>query len=109
MVVDHRAGVTETGTFVERWKWSRPDVWVYTSLVQGLAASLRVSDALRIINNICQVGISPAEEVLSFTFLFLKSFSRLSMFNFVTIPPRTNSLLSKFHHPFVFLLFVVLN
>ncbi|KAM6557718.1 hypothetical protein CsatB_004737 [Cannabis sativa] len=56
-------GVTETGSFVERWKWSRPDVRVYTTLVQGLAASLRVSDALRIINNICQVGVSPAEEV----------------------------------------------
>ncbi|XP_024032582.1 uncharacterized protein LOC112095135, partial [Morus notabilis] len=55
-------GVAETGTFFERWKWSRPDVRVYTSLVQGLAASLRVSDALRIINNICQVGVSPAEE-----------------------------------------------
>ncbi|XP_062074575.1 uncharacterized protein LOC133778610 [Humulus lupulus] len=56
-------GVAETGSFVEKWKWSRPDVRVYTSLVQGLAASLRVSDALRIINNICQVGVSPAEEV----------------------------------------------
>ncbi|PON69014.1 Pentatricopeptide repeat [Trema orientale] len=56
-------GITETGSFVEKWKWSRPDVRVYTSLVQGLAASLRVSDALRMINNICQVGVSPAEEV----------------------------------------------
>ncbi|PON45206.1 Pentatricopeptide repeat (PPR) superfamily protein [Parasponia andersonii] len=53
-------GITETGSFVEKWKWSRPDVRVYTSLVQGLAASLRVSDALRLIN---QVGVSPAEEV----------------------------------------------
>lgn len=59
------AGVTETGAFVERWKWSRPDVRVYTSLIQGLAASLRVSDALRMINNICQVGVSPGEEVKS--------------------------------------------
>ncbi|KAL5552301.1 hypothetical protein UlMin_002477 [Ulmus minor] len=56
-------GVGETGPFVERWKWSRPDVGVYTSLIQGLAASLRVSDALRMISNICQVGVSPGEEV----------------------------------------------
>lgn len=69
--MDYEAGVAETGTFFERWKWSRPDVRVYTSLVQGLAASLRVSDALRIINNICQVGVSPAEEVPFSGFFFL--------------------------------------
>ncbi|PQQ16791.1 uncharacterized protein Pyn_28174 [Prunus yedoensis var. nudiflora] len=56
-------GVNENGPFVERWKWSRPDVRVYTSLILGLAASLKVSDALRMINNICRVGVSPAEEV----------------------------------------------
>nr|XP_011463994.1 PREDICTED: uncharacterized protein LOC101312449 [Fragaria vesca subsp. vesca] len=46
-----------------RWRWSRPDVSVYTTLILGLAASLRVSDALKMINNICRVGVSPAEEV----------------------------------------------
>ncbi|BBH07961.1 Pentatricopeptide repeat superfamily protein [Prunus dulcis] len=56
-------GVNENGPLVERWKWSRPDVRVYTSLILGLAASLKVSDALRMINNICRVGVSPAEEV----------------------------------------------
>ncbi|KAL0016014.1 hypothetical protein SO802_003083 [Lithocarpus litseifolius] len=56
-------GTTENGSFAERWKWSRPDVHVYTSLIRGLAASLRVSDALRIIEDICQMGVSPAEEV----------------------------------------------
>ncbi|XP_016651391.1 PREDICTED: uncharacterized protein LOC103337741 isoform X2 [Prunus mume] len=56
-------GVNENGPFVERWKWSRPDVRVYTSLILGLAVSLKVSDALRMINNICRVGVSPAEEV----------------------------------------------
>ncbi|GLU05971.1 hypothetical protein SLE2022_230430 [Rubroshorea leprosula] len=55
--------VGEDGTLVDKWKWSRPDVSVYTLLVQGLAASLRVSDALRIINEICRVGVSPGEEV----------------------------------------------
>lgn len=56
-------GTTENGSFAEIWKWSRPDVHVYTSLIRGLAASLRVSDALRIIEDICQMGVSPAEEV----------------------------------------------
>ncbi|XP_038895191.1 uncharacterized protein LOC120083467 isoform X4 [Benincasa hispida] len=56
-------GVNENASTVERWKWSRPDVHVYTLLIQGLAASLRVSDALRMIEIICRVGVSPAEEV----------------------------------------------
>ncbi|KAI3713526.1 hypothetical protein L1987_72104 [Smallanthus sonchifolius] len=47
----------------DRWRWSRPDVNTYTLLVRGLAASLRVSDALRIIVNVCRVGVSPGEEV----------------------------------------------
>ncbi|XP_076900884.1 uncharacterized protein LOC143555158 [Bidens hawaiensis] len=47
----------------DRWRWSRPDVNTYTLLVRGLAASLRVSDALRIIGNVCRVGVSPGEEV----------------------------------------------
>jgi pentatricopeptide repeat protein len=58
-----RADTTENGSFAERWRWSRPDVHVYTSLIRGLAASLRVSDALRIIEDICQMGVSPGEEV----------------------------------------------
>ncbi|XP_052625128.1 uncharacterized protein LOC111894309 isoform X2 [Lactuca sativa] len=45
------------------WKWPRPDVNTYTLLVRGLAASLRVSDALTIIANVCRVGVSPGEEV----------------------------------------------
>ncbi|KAJ7010478.1 hypothetical protein NC653_001044 [Populus alba x Populus x berolinensis] len=55
-------GVTE----IERWKWSRPDVSVYTSLVQGLAAALKVSDALKMIDYICRVGVSPSEEEVPF-------------------------------------------
>nr|GEV56397.1 hypothetical protein [Tanacetum cinerariifolium] len=47
----------------DRWRWSRPDVNTYTLLVRGLAASLRVSDALRIIGTVCRVGVSPCEEV----------------------------------------------
>lgn len=52
-----------SSALIERWKWSRPDVRVYTSLVRGLAASLRVSEALRMIADVCRVGVSPGEEV----------------------------------------------
>lgn len=48
---------------MERWKWSRPNARVYTMLIQGLAASLRVSDALSVVKYICEVGVSPSEEV----------------------------------------------
>lgn len=48
---------------IDRWRWSRPDVEIYTMLVNSLATCLRVSDSLRIIRDICRVGISPAEEV----------------------------------------------
>ncbi|KAF2571958.1 hypothetical protein F2Q70_00001424 [Brassica cretica] len=58
-----RASFDLGGSEVDRWRWSRPDVEVYTMLVNGLAASLRVSDSLKIIRDICRVGISPAEEV----------------------------------------------
>ncbi|GAU32601.1 hypothetical protein TSUD_71490 [Trifolium subterraneum] len=57
----HQVG--EDGPLVERWKWSRPNARVYTSLIQGLAASLRVSDALSVVKYICEVGVSPSEEV----------------------------------------------
>ncbi|XAR70168.1 hypothetical protein NMG60_11026942 [Bertholletia excelsa] len=50
-------------SFVQRWKWSRPDVNSYTLLVQGLAASLRVSEALNMIGTVSRVGVSPGEEV----------------------------------------------
>lgn len=53
----------ENATSVDRWKWSRPDVDIYTLLVKGLAASLRVSDALRMVDCVCRVGVSPGEEV----------------------------------------------
>ncbi|GLT78089.1 hypothetical protein SLA2020_496350 [Shorea laevis] len=55
--------IGDSGPLVDTWKWCRPDVGVYILLVQGLAASLRVSDALTIIDDIFQVGVSPGEEV----------------------------------------------
>lgn len=42
---------------------------VYTTLIEGLASSLKVSDALKMIDYISRVGVSPGEEVL-----FLKKF-----------------------------------
>ncbi|XP_073158809.1 uncharacterized protein [Henckelia pumila] len=53
----------ENATSVERWRWSRPDVITYALLVKGLAALLRVSDAIRIIDCVCRVGVLPGEEV----------------------------------------------
>ncbi|KAK9698452.1 hypothetical protein RND81_08G105400 [Saponaria officinalis] len=57
------AGAKENGSAVERWRWPRPELNVYTTLVVGLAASLRVSDALKIVDDICRVGLSSVEEV----------------------------------------------
>ncbi|XP_048141206.1 uncharacterized protein LOC115740760 isoform X3 [Rhodamnia argentea] len=59
-------GLGEDGASIDRWRWSRPDVGVYTLLVHGLAASLRVSDALSVIDIICQVGVSPGVEQVPF-------------------------------------------
>ncbi|KAF8033375.1 hypothetical protein BT93_D2090 [Corymbia citriodora subsp. variegata] len=56
-------GRGEDSAHVDRWRWSRPDVRVYSLLVRGLAASLRVPDALSVIDIICQVGVSPGVEV----------------------------------------------
>ncbi|XP_077251297.1 uncharacterized protein LOC143890480 [Tasmannia lanceolata] len=55
--------VSEKGSTDERWKWARPDVRTYASLVRGLAALLRVSDAIRTIAAVSQMGISSGEEV----------------------------------------------
>ncbi|CAA0812079.1 Pentatricopeptide repeat (PPR) superfamily protein [Striga hermonthica] len=57
------SGWGENSTSDEKWKWSRPDSHTYTLLAKGLAASLRVSDALRVIDCVCRVGVSPGEEV----------------------------------------------
>ncbi|KAI3421460.1 uncharacterized protein J3R85_012281 [Psidium guajava] len=59
-------GLGEDGAYMERWRWSRPDLRVYTLLVHGLAASLRVSDALSVIDIICQAGVSPGVEQVPF-------------------------------------------
>ncbi|KAE9451948.1 hypothetical protein C3L33_16149, partial [Rhododendron williamsianum] len=61
-VVSGEAG-GEMASFGQRWKWSRPDVHTYTLLVEGLAASLRVSDALKMIGAVSRIGVSPGEEV----------------------------------------------
>ncbi|CAL5006936.1 unnamed protein product [Urochloa decumbens] len=45
------------------WRWARPDVRTYALLVQRLAAALRVSDAIRIIDYVSRAGVSSTEEV----------------------------------------------
>uniref|UniRef100_A0A453K2E1 Uncharacterized protein n=1 Tax=Aegilops tauschii subsp. strangulata TaxID=200361 RepID=A0A453K2E1_AEGTS len=46
-----------------RWSWARPDARTYALLVQRLAAALRVSDAIRIVDYVSRAGVSSAEEV----------------------------------------------
>ncbi|KAL9230948.1 hypothetical protein vseg_006231 [Gypsophila vaccaria] len=53
----------EKGSIVHRWRWPRPDLSSYTTLVIGLAASLRVSDSLQIVDDICRLGLSSLEQV----------------------------------------------
>lgn len=48
---------------VGRWSWARPDARTYALLVQRLAAALRVSDAIRIVDYVSRAGVSSAEEV----------------------------------------------
>uniref|UniRef100_A0A7N0RCP7 Uncharacterized protein n=1 Tax=Kalanchoe fedtschenkoi TaxID=63787 RepID=A0A7N0RCP7_KALFE len=50
-------------TAVHTWKWSRPDVSTYSLLVRGLAMSLRVPDALKVISDVCRPGVSHGQEV----------------------------------------------
>uniref|UniRef100_A0A0A9EAC7 Pentatricopeptide repeat-containing protein n=1 Tax=Arundo donax TaxID=35708 RepID=A0A0A9EAC7_ARUDO len=45
------------------WRWAMPDVRTYALLVQRLAAALRVSDAISIIDYVSRAGVSSTEEV----------------------------------------------
>ncbi|VAI88670.1 unnamed protein product [Triticum turgidum subsp. durum] len=54
-----RSGLARVG----RWSWARPDARTYALLVQRLAAALRVSDAIRIVDYVSRAGVSSAEEV----------------------------------------------
>ncbi|KAK9145488.1 hypothetical protein Sjap_005391 [Stephania japonica] len=48
---------------IRHWKWARPNVDVYLLLICGLATSLRVSDAVKVLNDVCRVGVSSIYEV----------------------------------------------
>ncbi|TVU06603.1 hypothetical protein EJB05_49827, partial [Eragrostis curvula] len=54
-----RSGIARVGG----WRWARPDAQTYALLVQRLAAALRVSDAIRIIEYVSRAGVSSTEEV----------------------------------------------
>ncbi|KAI5055662.1 hypothetical protein GOP47_0029183 [Adiantum capillus-veneris] len=45
------------------WRWPQPDVKTYTALIRGLAATLRVSDAIRAVGDVKRRGIPAGEEV----------------------------------------------
>ncbi|KAJ0971733.1 hypothetical protein J5N97_019692 [Dioscorea zingiberensis] len=57
------AGISGEPSAVGGWEWTRPNVQTYALLIRGLAASLRVPDAIRMINYVCNVGVSSEEEV----------------------------------------------
>lgn len=56
--------MVERGSTVERWTWARPDVRTYALMVQRLAASPRVSDAIKILSIVSRMGVSNGEEVM---------------------------------------------
>lgn len=52
-----------TNSSIQCWRWDQPDITTYTTLIRGLAASLRVSDAIRAIKDISCVGTPLGDEV----------------------------------------------
>ncbi|PKA49784.1 hypothetical protein AXF42_Ash004326 [Apostasia shenzhenica] len=58
-----RCGQAREVTSVERWRWARPNVQTYTLLALGLAACLRVSDAIGIISLVCGAGVASGDQV----------------------------------------------
>ncbi|XP_031497600.1 uncharacterized protein LOC116262400 [Nymphaea colorata] len=53
----------EMGSSVRIWRWPRPDVRTYACMILGLAACMRVSDAIQIISDLSRVGVLSGEEV----------------------------------------------
>ncbi|KAH7447917.1 hypothetical protein KP509_01G127300 [Ceratopteris richardii] len=45
------------------WLWPQPDVKTYIALIKGLAATLRVSDAIRIVGDVKRRGVPAGDEV----------------------------------------------
>lgn len=57
------AFVTEGGASNQSWRWALPNVNTYATLVRGLAASLRVSDAIEIVESVRRHGVPAGDEV----------------------------------------------
>lgn len=49
-----------------RWRWPQANVTTYAALVRGLAASLRVSDALQTVADVRRRGVPSGDEVCDF-------------------------------------------
>ncbi|EFJ14898.1 hypothetical protein SELMODRAFT_445727 [Selaginella moellendorffii] len=45
------------------WQWPQPDVSTYATVIKGLAASLRVSDAIQAVSNVRRRGVPLGDEV----------------------------------------------
>lgn len=55
--------VTEKSSFIESWRWAQPNVNTYATLVRGLAASLRVADAIEVVADVRRRGVPAGDEV----------------------------------------------
>ncbi|KAI0523472.1 hypothetical protein KFK09_005867 [Dendrobium nobile] len=62
MLSGRAQGMNEV-TNLDRWGWARPNVQTYALLVRGLAACLRVADALGIIGLVSGAGVASGDEV----------------------------------------------
>ncbi|XP_073395446.1 uncharacterized protein [Physcomitrium patens] len=62
-VIQRRIGRDEKSSFIESWRWAQPNVNTYATLVRGLAASLRVADAIEVVADVRRRGVPAGDEV----------------------------------------------
>lgn len=61
--VERNAGDSMGDASVVGWRWASPDVRTYIALIRGLAASLRVTDAIQMVGDVERRGIPIGDEV----------------------------------------------
>ncbi|KAG0559827.1 hypothetical protein KC19_10G132400 [Ceratodon purpureus] len=62
-VIQRRVDRDGKGSYVEDWRWAQPNVNTYATLVRGLAASLRVADAIEVVTDVRRRGVPAGDEV----------------------------------------------
>ncbi|KAL2651246.1 hypothetical protein R1flu_019374 [Riccia fluitans] len=61
--IDRPEAAAGSGEESQEWTWPQADVSTYVALVRGLAASLRVSDAIATVGDVRRRGVPPGDEV----------------------------------------------